>query len=853
MSVRDPKDSGATKATDSGKTFYPPETPTGDTPRRTPSSHPAPVGGRPASEIDFDLLPGELIYENARRGIEIRRVLNPEANRYEAVKIFRLFTPLAREQCRQELQAQAKLNHPNILHVYGRGTDSKCIYLVMEFAEGGTLQQYVAQRGKLEPRQAAVVMRTLARATHYAHEQGIIHRDLKPSNILLQPGDSNAGRALGGLVPKLADFGIALTREQAEELCELGAVGTPGYMAPEQCGHRSVDRRTDVYGLGAVLYFLVTGRAPFGTSRQSNDDLIREVASSEKHPVPVRQLRPEVPVDLEAICHKCLVKDPAGRYQDAEQLEEDLNRFVLCRETQARPWSSRERVVDWSKRHQAGIIVTVALGLLAWIALQFVLMPIWRDNELCQEGVTKLGHIEDLLVSSAQPRGKPDHRKACEDELPRALELIPQDSRRIRPVNRLLAAKRCAEVADLVDNVGYRDRALEAYKKAVELYRHVAADDYHPELCEVLLKCASLHVQLARPTEAQRELDEILVRAHGSAMALQARQHRAEAFHLQGQLHLTEAERDKAIEAFGSSIDLRNLLVKESTAPEYRRDLARGHGYLGDVYLEVGKPKDAWREYQIAEDHRRKLVEHLRQQGPKTSPADLRDARQQLARSRSNEGFFRLWQGQPDEASLAYDDARRMQKELLADSNDVELRDDNGWCSLRLAELLLEREATRTDWTRGLAEHARKTYDDLVLMNPNSVNYRINQARANLVLAKFDVRRSAAKAAEARAHLEEANRILLRITVTVRPAAMRNSDRVDLHYYQALTCCLLAELSEGDQVNRQLFDVMGHLRNAISAGYRNGAELRRDTALKLLRERRAESFQYLLERLGEKK
>jgi eukaryotic-like serine/threonine-protein kinase len=218
---------------------------------------------------------------------------------------------------RTEAEAAAKLKHPNIVAVHDIGDIDGHHFFSMDFIEGQTLAQRLA-RGPLPSRQAARYLLKIARAVHYAHRQGVLHRDLKPSNILID-GDHE---------PQVTDFGLAKrTGGGAAGHTRTGAVlGTPSYMAPEQAGGRIKDQGpwTDVYGLGAVLYEMLTGRPPF--KAETPLDTLMQVMDTD--PVPPRLLNPKIDADLETICLKCLEKDSQHRYATAEELALDLERYL---------------------------------------------------------------------------------------------------------------------------------------------------------------------------------------------------------------------------------------------------------------------------------------------------------------------------------------------------------------------------------------------------------------------------------------------------------------------------------------------------------------------------------------------
>ena len=221
-----------------------------------------------------------------------------------------------RERFRREARLAAKLNHRNIVPIVSVHDQDGILFFTMKLIDGGSLAQ-CASRFRDDPRSIARLIKTLAGAVHHAHRQGFIHCDLKPSNILIdQDGE-----------PQITDFGLARLASEDSSLTATGAIlGTPSYMAPEQASgqRKSIGPATDVYGLGAILYELLTGRPPFRTG--SMMETVVQVL--ERDPVSPREIRPEIPRELEIICLKCLEKMPQERYPSAQALADDLERYL---------------------------------------------------------------------------------------------------------------------------------------------------------------------------------------------------------------------------------------------------------------------------------------------------------------------------------------------------------------------------------------------------------------------------------------------------------------------------------------------------------------------------------------------
>ncbi|GAB5442589.1 MAG: hypothetical protein Fues2KO_29380 [Fuerstiella sp.] len=256
---------------------------------------------------------------------------------------------------RAEAEAVAKLQHPNIVQIYEIGDENGLPYFSLEYVDGETLDE-VRKAEPLEQQRAADLIRIISQAMHFAHQSGIVHRDLKPANILMTKDG----------VPKVTDFGLVkrLEDEDVASQTQTGAImGTPHYMAPEQAwGAPNIGPAADVWALGAMLYALLTGRPAFAGANTM--DTIMQLRN--KEPVAPRDLVPSVSIDLETICLKCLQKEPEKRYGSAEELAEDLDRYLSGVPILARPIGRTERAWRWCQRNPviAGLGTAFAVALL---------------------------------------------------------------------------------------------------------------------------------------------------------------------------------------------------------------------------------------------------------------------------------------------------------------------------------------------------------------------------------------------------------------------------------------------------------------------------------------------------------
>jgi serine/threonine protein kinase/Tfp pilus assembly protein PilF len=377
----------------------------------------------------------ELLEEIGRGGQGVVfRARQKSLNRTVALKVIGLgqwATSAHLKRFRLEAEAAASLNHPCIVPIYEVGERGGACYFSMGLVEGGQLDA-VAKREPMSIRHAAELIAKLARTVHYAHERGILHRDIKPGNILLDAKGE----------PHLTDFGLArLVETESTTTRTMEVLGTPSYMAPEQAvgNNARVTSATDVYGLGAVLYHLLTGHPPFagGTTFET----VRLVLDTE--PRQPRLLNPKVDRDLATICLKCLEKDPPRRYSSALALAEDLERWLKHEPIQARRTGIFTRGRKWVRRNPAiAALIASLAAVICWniweselisrpatksvAVLPFENLSRDPDNAYFADGIqdeilTRLAKIADLKVisrtSTQQYQSKPRNLREIAKQL----------------------------------------------------------------------------------------------------------------------------------------------------------------------------------------------------------------------------------------------------------------------------------------------------------------------------------------------------------------------------------------------------------------------------------------------------
>jgi serine/threonine protein kinase len=473
---------------------------------------------------------------------------------------------------RTEAEAVARLQHPHIVQIYDVGAAGGCPYLALEYLSGGSLSKRLA--GKPQPPQAAAEMlRTLAEAVSFAHQRNVLHRDLKPDNVLL---------AEDGTL-KIADFGLAKQLGSEVTPTMTGDImGTPAYMAPEQASGatRELGPPCDVYALGVILYEMLTGRPPL-----QGPDVVRTVmAVLHEEPVPPRRLQSGIPRDLETICLKCLEKSPRKRYESAQELADDLKRFLHNEPISARPTRSWERAAKWARRRPAAALAIAVACVLPVLALT---AGAW--------------HVEQL---SKELRRTEEQRQRAEADLVTAQQAL--DGFFERMSNQGLTATASREQI--------QREMLEVTLKFCQglLVQNPTDPGVRWRTGKAHMLVAGVYHILERYNEAEVEyqqaiqnLADLIRDQPGNRDQPLFRRDLAGARNNLGNLLAVQGKLKQAEESFRLALETNETLVRESQGKkdqiEFQSPLATNHNNLGALYRKLGRLADAEKSFREAQ------------------------------------------------------------------------------------------------------------------------------------------------------------------------------------------------------------------------------------------------------------
>jgi serine/threonine-protein kinase len=591
-----------------------------------------------------------------------------------------------------ESEVIAALEHPNIVPVLEVGQHEGLNYFTMPLLTGGSLAASLPRPAD-NPRVVARLVAEVAAAVHHAHERGILHRDLKPANILLD----EEGR------PHITDFGLAKRVLDTRGLTETGAIlGSPGYMSPEQASGNpfSVTTASDIYGLGAILYALLTGQAPFEGS--SVHETIARL--QEEPPEPPSKLNPAVDRPLDQICLMCLEKDPARRYPTAKALAADLQRWLAGEPVVAQPEPLTERTRRWMRRRRTAVTAVGVAMLVALVGLVVVLAVQARANrdltaanererarfELAMEAIKTFhtGVSEDFLLK--QPQSQALRTKLLHEarEFFGKLETMLKGHTDLRSQRAM--AQAYDELAALTDKIGSKTEALDLYSRGLALRRELARDvqpdaGAQAEVARCLLAVGRLQYETGHADEAVVAYREARSLLQGiDRPGEPARDFRAD-------LATCDQRIGDALAAMGFSLrallsyqagrSLREDLTREHpTVTDYRSSLAETDLAIGNLFWKTGQPAEAVASFDKARD----MFEALAREHTTAS-----EYRRRLANCYNAISYPLHAMGRTDEALKSFEAARTIFEMLVRDNPAVtEFRQQLAFSDAQIGTLL---------------------------------------------------------------------------------------------------------------------------------------------------------------------
>ncbi len=696
-----------------------------------------------------------------------------------------------------EAEAVAQFQHPNIVQIYEIGEHDGKPFFSLEFVEGDSLAKKVSG-SPLPAREAAEIIRAMALAMQYAHEKGIIHRDLKPANVLL----TKVGQ------PKITDFGLAKRLDEDSGQTRHGSVlGTPSYMPPEQAEGRLADvgPLSDVYSLGAILYELLTGRAPFRAATLL--ETLSQVRRQE--PVSPIQLQPGTPRDLETISLKCLQKDPAKRYANAGELAADLQRYLNNEPIKARPVPLYEHALRWCRRNPVVASLSGAVALLILTALigsgAFSLV-IWNEKEATAKAKKEsddhaaaekqnaiLANLEKDRANKQTEETKKSFNVAVDrfislggeaEKLLRNKADNPQAEAALKPVReQLLTTVRnhMTQLARQLEAAGVTSQSsLRAHQALGDLFKKLGMSEQAAEQYDIAYKEAKALAEQEQPTDVQRGNLAVMLTRLGD---------------LQIELH---ADLPAGGKWYQEALDVQQNLEANQrehfySAIKHGSMQAFSHVNLGRVALANGDPTAARMHFDQAATFRRNwLKDDEAKKDPKIGP----DSKDYLAEA-DLEVANACWRlGDLDAVNAALKEALGLMEPLIAADGKYA-----GWMNGKadVAELYLVKGDAL--FRQGDVEGARAQYEKCVpllgaAINKDPEDLRYNDLvsrlkyRQGLVAMKTEDVKEAARVAE---HFGNALKFCTKLT-TIYPA--------NLPYQTTLTLCLARAGKTADAVKK---------------------------------------------------
>jgi serine/threonine-protein kinase len=780
-----------------------------------------------------------------------------------------------------EARITGQLEHPGIVPVYelAKPEGDAAPFYTMRFVRGRTLAEateaYHRRRrdGEATPLDLANLLNAfvgVCNAIAYAHSRGVIHRDLKGQNVVL--GDFGEVIVLDWGLAKIVGQPAAdrdappplvppASAEPHDATLPGQAIGTPAYMAPEQAEGRSeaIDAHTDIYGLGAILYEILAGQPPF--SGDDTAEVLRRVVHEE--PRRPRLLNPVAPAALESIGRKAMAKRPGDRYARADDLAQDVRRFLADEPVSVHRDPLSTRLTRWGRRHRTAAAATMALMATALVSVSVAAVLIGRERARAERSFREARRAVDdyfTTVSESTLLDAPGLQPLRKDLLERAKRYYEGFLRQRGddPAVRAEAAASLYRLADITQQIGTSEEALASYTRALAAYEALTRDrpsvtQYRVDLAMICNNLAGVHSLLGRREEAFRLQEQALAirerhaREHPEGGRFQ--NELGKSYSNLGGLYYARGEPDRAMEFFqrarrigeqlvrqpGSSTALPTILGQRYNSPRtFKLDLAHDLYWISLLEYRRGRTDAAIRTI----DETRELYEVLLRE----NPADIA-ARGSAATATEDCGYFRLIAGRNDEAEPYLRAAYRMIDELVRENPAV------GGFRSKLAAIAndlgrWERERGRLDAAEALQRQALEVQEAVVRDHPGPNGYRWTLA---------NIHRELGWIARQRDEPEEARRAFATARALDEALPPSYADRYcELARDWALERAMAGPgredtaIDDAGRAARQRLEeqAMAALRRAVEGGFRNREHLEREPDLESLHSR--EDFRALV-------
>lgn len=664
----------------------------------------------------------ELLDELGKGGMGIvYRAKQRRANRVVALKIIRpdrLGSLSASSQAgiierfRKEAQAAARLHHDNLVTVYEVGEIDGCHYFSMQYVEGSSLADRL-RKGPLDNKEAARFLEPICRAVHAAHQVGVLHRDIKPQNILIENET---------LRPRIADFGLAKLADDEAELTQSGEMmGTPPYMPPEQFGDAAnCTAKADIYSLGASLYHSLSGRPPFQAA--TSIATMRQVL--EQDAVSLRTLNAAVDVDLETLCMRCLEKEPERRIGSAEELADELQRYINGEPILSRPLSRTQKLVRWCRRNPVVAVLIGAVAASLLLAVGALAFTAVKTEQARQDVAKSLGETKVAQALS---------EVSFQDALSAVNEFFTRVSEE-RLLNEPGTQGLRKELLDLART--YYLRLLDRRGTDDSVQEELAATHYRLGLITEELESPQASL---KSYETARSMLTIQLQKHPTSTARQKLL--SNTLNAMGRAQTRLGDLDKAEALFKESRQIRAGLVGATTElaerTEFERLLANTGMNLALIEKQRGNLDDALTLMTQAQQERQLSLK----QEPKN-----RKLRRDLAKGDYNLANLAIDRDEPSAAATVEKHARqaieRFEELLKEQPDDLDDRHQLALCYQLLADTESALIVTEPDRRIPAIDHyrqARTALERLVARNPGIPRYQFELAQLLGNLAELEL------------------------------------------------------------------------------------------------------------------